>query len=817
MMNNKAQTKTTQTIICLFLTLFLMFFGVKTTFSQALISPVDNATCVSMEPALLWGETSGDATLEIFDCNNTISSIGLGNYTPDTTYTFTNDISNDLSGITYNPLTNTLFAITNGGNAGSIYEAIYEIDLGGSIVNTFNLIDVNESGNINNRFYDTEDIVHLYGRTFAVVEERKGTIAIIDLPTTSSNITYNNANIIQLSGSWGTNKGLEGITYDPVANKLHVVKELPATYYEIDIPTTFPAAPNTPSGPCDFLGTSSIDDAAAIHYMGLTSGFAGTDAENNQLIIDEDGMKIIEIDANCNIIDQLPLPGEKYEGITMDNNGTIYMAQEPNVIHVYTSPIAPGIIHTATMSGGGYIVPPNVLDEDTEYCWRVTNNGNTSATQSFTTIGTMTICTAISGGENDVEEWQDGTMSISSLDLEIAYNGNPIKLRQKIGLRYEDLGIPQGATIESAYLQFATHATSSGTINLAIHGENADNALPFTLANGNLSARPTTQASVAWSPPDWNTVFERGVAQQTPDLTAILQEIVNRNNYDQNSAIALIVSGFDTNNRVAKPYESSPAFAPQLCVTFTPVNCSPTCVEANISLWLEGPYDSTQDTMRTGLRNYNVLPAENSGSNVVAAGQPYFSAPWNYLGTEGIGWEMNDYTSDVVDWVLVSFRTTLQASSEVFKTAALLHKDGKVHFIDECPLPDNLMGESLYVVVDHRNHMVVMSHEAVPMISTATTNGSDYGIINYDFRQQDSYHTPTTVGQKQLPDGTWVLFAGDMDGNYDINGGDKTIWDDQNGTSGQYLHGDNNMDADVTGSDKGPWGNNSGYSSSVPK
>jgi len=221
--------------------------------------------------------------------------------------------------------------------------------------------------------------------------------------------------------------------------------------------------------------------------------------------------------------------------------------------------------------------------------------------------------------------------------------------------------------------------------------------------------------------------------------------------------------------------------------------------------------------MRTGLHEQNVLPAENIGTNPVAAGQPYFEAPWNYPGTEGLGWGMDDYDSNVVDWVLVSFRRNPSANSEVFKAAALLHNDGNVHFLEQCALPDSLKQDSLYIVVDHRNHLVAMSHIAIPPAVTLTTNGDELSLFMYNFRQQDSYHSSTTFGQKQLPNGDWSLFTGDINGDYDINGADNSIRSIQNGTFGKYMKGDINLDADVNGTDRGLWSPNSGYSSGVPK
>jgi len=110
-----------------------------------------------------------------------------------------------------------------------------------------------------------------------------------------------------------------------------------------------------------------------------------------------------------------------------------------------------------------------------------------------------------------------------------------------------------------------------------------------------------------------------------------------------------------------------------------------------------------------------------------------------------------------------------------------------------------------------------MSHQAVPMQVTTLPDSSKLGEIIYDFRLQDSYRTSTSVGQKQLTSGEWVMYVGDMDGDYDTNGADKAIWNEQNGKSWEYLRGDMDLGGDVTGQDKALWVENSGLASGVPK
>ena len=54
-----------------------------------------------------------------------------------------------------------------------------------------------------------------------------------------------------------------------------------------------------------------------------------------------------------------------------------------------------------------------------------------------------------------------------------------------------------------------------------------DNAANFENDDFNISTREKTDASVAWSPVDWES-NESGPAQQTVDLSTIVQEIINR-------------------------------------------------------------------------------------------------------------------------------------------------------------------------------------------------------------------------------------------------------------------------------------------------
>jgi len=102
--------------------------------------------------------------------------------------------------------------------------------------------------------------------------------------------------------------------------------------------------------------------------------------------------------------------------------------------------------------------------------------------------------------------------SMSSSDLELILEGSTA---QTVGMRFTTINIPQGATIDSAYIQFTVDETDTETTNLTIKGHDVDNSSTFTTTNKDISNRTPTTASVAWnSIPSWSTVGDAGAAQK---------------------------------------------------------------------------------------------------------------------------------------------------------------------------------------------------------------------------------------------------------------------------------------------------------------
>jgi len=172
----------------------------------------------------------------------------------------------------------------------------------------------------------------------------------------------------------------------------------------------------------------------------------------------------------------------------------------------------------------------------------------------------------ISIGSDDAEERAGrGSVSLTGSDLELAVDGTKV---QWVGMRFPNLLIPTGASIQNAWIQLTADEIKVGPAALTIQGEASANPGTFTSTGFNVSSRPRTSASVPWAPDPWNALEESGPAEKTPSLTAIVQEIVNQPGWNAGNAMVFIVSGSGT--RTAEPIEGGATRAPLLHIEYGP-------------------------------------------------------------------------------------------------------------------------------------------------------------------------------------------------------------------------------------------------------
>src|SRR5262249_16691776 len=183
--------------------------------------------------------------------------------------------------------------------------------------------------------------------------------------------------------------------------------------------------------------------------------------------------------------------------------------------------------------------PPEIvpIDDNAYTCGCTCNAGSRSPT--FT----------VSASSDDAE--QDGVVvNVADADLDLG--------AQIVGLRFPGVALPPGAMIESAVVQFRARENGSDQTDLQIVGLLGSDVPTFVAVDNDLSRRHAPATAIPWSPGPW-TAGTAGVNERTPDLTALLQELVDQPNWSTKSAVALRVQG--TGQRAAIAFDASSSLA----------------------------------------------------------------------------------------------------------------------------------------------------------------------------------------------------------------------------------------------------------------
>jgi len=138
---------------------------------------------------------------------------------------------------------------------------------------------------------------------------------------------------------------------------------------------------------------------------------------------------------------------------------------------------------------------------------------------------------------------------------------------QTVGIRFQNVTISRGSKVIRAHIQFRVDEVDSEFTSFEIHTEAQDNTSTFTSARYNIYSRNTSRSAAYWSPPPWLIKGNEGLAQQTSDLSSILQETIERPGWVSGNAVVFIITGIG--KRVAVSHDDDRAGAPLLVVEYT--------------------------------------------------------------------------------------------------------------------------------------------------------------------------------------------------------------------------------------------------------
>ena len=174
------------------------------------------------------------------------------------------------------------------------------------------------------------------------------------------------------------------------------------------------------------------------------------------------------------------------------------------------------------------------------------------------------LVTSTSSGADDAHEI-NGTVDVSSNDLILSDGIRTVTS----GMRFSEMNIPQGATILSAYIRFTSERFNVAGTTLTISGEASATPNEFTTASNNLSSRTKTTNNVVWASD--NSFPSSNEIIASPDISSVIQEIVDLGDWCGGKNLALLVEGTSSDTasaREARAYDSGQAGSPQLVVSY---------------------------------------------------------------------------------------------------------------------------------------------------------------------------------------------------------------------------------------------------------
>jgi len=162
---------------------------------------------------------------------------------------------------------------------------------------------------------------------------------------------------------------------------------------------------------------------------------------------------------------------------------------------------------------------------------------------SLPPISTINLSIPINSADDDAEEFPSGVVILNSGDIEMVQEGSSIFTT---AFRFKNINIPEDAVITNAYLQFYAEEVQTGLANLTIAADADADAPPLLNQNNNISSRELTESSVNWLPAPWPIIDANGLDQQTPDLSTIVQEVIDQSDWERGNSIAFIFTGMGT-------------------------------------------------------------------------------------------------------------------------------------------------------------------------------------------------------------------------------------------------------------------------------
>lgn len=230
-------------------------------------------------------------------------------------------IAANVSGLTYDPDRRTLFAVTNA------RPGVIELSLAGDVLRRIPLSGIG----------DPEAIEYVGPGAYVLADERQQALVHVRIDEGTRAIDAGQAPRLALGIGRNGNKGFEGLAFDAASGRLFVAKERdPQRIYEVrGFPYAATAAVDIAE---DKVRDASLpgSDLAGLHFDA---------ASGHLLALSEESRRLVEFAADGRPLSSLSLAAGRSglqravpqaEGVTLDEQGRLYLVSEPNLFYRFT-------------------------------------------------------------------------------------------------------------------------------------------------------------------------------------------------------------------------------------------------------------------------------------------------------------------------------------------------------------------------------------------------------------------------------------------------------------------------------------------------
>ncbi len=477
------------------------------------------------------------------------------------------NVSNEPTGLSFDPVNDYLFISDDGANKVTTLAAGNDGNFGTPddvVVATLNTNNIGSTDSEDVAFDTTSrDLFIADGLGTEVYRVSPGPDLLFD--GVGDTVTHFN------TGPHSANS--EGLGYDPARDTLLVVDPAREEIYEVNKTTgallnTITLTPPT-GGPPKPKHVEDVVLAPAFANPGQTNYYLVTRGVDNDSNPNENDGKMYELSVSLSPMGNQPPVANAGpdKTVTLPNNSATLVGSwtddglPSGTVTTLWSQV-PGNPPGATIATPALLTTNVTFTSAGTYFFRLTADDSAMSDTDDVMVtvnpaggGATVLDIPVTASADDAEEAPAGTVARASTALELVYKTSS----QTVGLRFVGVSIPQGATIQNAYVQFEAKKTDSSDVTLTIKGEDADDPGTFTTAAFNISSRSTTGMSATWTPDPWTVLNQSGPLQQTPNLFSVIQEIVDRQNWAGNALVLIITGDGSTGRRRADAFNGGTA------------------------------------------------------------------------------------------------------------------------------------------------------------------------------------------------------------------------------------------------------------------